>query len=828
MGDQAMLRVAIDIRPLQFEAYRNRGIGRFLGSILSALQQIESEMQFLLVYSPAYSLPSILPRSNFRLLPLVLPFHVSEMPYTTPHADPDLEFQFDSAMESFLIEHKVDLFHNTYPFGWEFFVSRRLHTVRYVVTVLDIIPLIYKQEYLDPLGYNLKMSFADRLGTIVYAQRVQTISRASAHDLIKFTGIPFDKIDVVYPGVHQDFCPLDPKDLRAELHRVGVRGQYIFSVLGFHHTKNLKRTIQSFARLPKYVRDAFRFVILCPLSPDQRRLVESWLVSWGLTEQVLLLQGVSQRTLVALYGGASAVLHTTLYEGFGLPALEALACGAPLVASDIPVLHEVADNAALYVDPTDPDAIAAGVLRILEDSQLQNQLRAEGFRRARLFTWEAAARALLHSYQIALSMPMLKDAKRPSIMVNASANGRRLCIAFWSPLNPKQTGISDYSESLISALQKYADVDCYVEGYQPSNRPLADVVPIYDARAYSQVAARRHYDINLYQIGNNALHVYIYQQAMQIPGIVTLHDVVLYYLIYHALVRSGCTKAFWDEVAYSEGTAVAEQVRLDYLRGRTHDYELALNRRLIERSLGVIVHSEWAAQRIAHIATGPVQVIPMGCMLFPPDGGRFAQIGRAFLGWPMDALIIGVFGIMHRVKRLETVVRVYRRLRERFPNIALVLMGPVDPTVWPLISELRQNPARSLEEGIYLYPRRVPIELMLVSMLSVDIGVNLRNPTAGETSATLHTMLGMGKPVIVSDIGAYREYPNLCCPKIPTDENEESALYTTLLEFIGSPTALQRASDCAWAYSKSNTWDQTAQRYLSFVETVLSAVRSQK
>jgi glycosyltransferase involved in cell wall biosynthesis len=198
-------------------------------------------------------------------------------------------------------------------------------------------------------------------------------------------------------------------------------------------------------------------------------------------------------------------------------------------------------------------------------------------------------------------------------------------------------------------------------------------------------------------------------------------------------------------------------------------------------------------------------------------------VARSLLSWPLDGLVFGVFGIMHRVKRVETVVRVYRRLRQQFPHIALVLMGPVDPTAWPLINDLQQNPQIAETEGIHLYPAYASPEMMLTAMLAVDVGVNLRNPTAGETSATLNMMLGMGKPVIVSDIGTYREYPDLCCPKIPTDDTEEHVLDETLLRFVTSPIALHQASAGAWAYSEPNSWDRSAQRYLEFAETVMSS-----
>ena len=195
---------------------------------------------------------------------------MQELPATTPHTAPDLEFQFDSALEAFLLQHRVDLFHQIYPFAWEFYAPCRLRKVRSVATILDVIPLLYKQEYLDPMGQALKESFADRLGVAVYAQRVQTISAASARDIARFTGIPEAHLDIVYPGVSRDFQPLDRQQVAEELRQLKLTRPFIFSLLGFHHSKNLRRTISAFARLPQAVRDSHQLVILSRLSPGSK------------------------------------------------------------------------------------------------------------------------------------------------------------------------------------------------------------------------------------------------------------------------------------------------------------------------------------------------------------------------------------------------------------------------------------------------------------------------------------------------------------------------------------------------------------------------------
>ncbi|MBN1875285.1 MAG: glycosyltransferase family 4 protein, partial [Anaerolineae bacterium] len=388
------MRIGIDARPLQLEAYRNRGIGIHLRGWIQAAQNLGAEHAFVLLFDPALANPSLtLSSPSWQLQPLSLPFSPPHTSSLELHLDSEAEFVFDSALEAFLLENKFDLFHATYTFMWEAFVPRRLYNIRWVATFYDLIPLIFKNDYLDPLGECGRRSFAQRLGAGVYAQRIQTISQASKADLVRHH-LAADKIDVIYGGVESSFAPLDSSQTQALLTALNIREPYIFSVSGFHHTKNLRRLCEAYALLPADLRAAYRLVVRCPLGPANLVTVQGWLQELGIAERVSLLAPVTQAQLVGLYNGAALVVHPTLYEGLGLPVVEALQCGAPVVTSSTSSLPEVGGEAAEYVDPSDASSIAQGMARVLTDAALRAQRREVGLRHALRFTWQKTAQAV--------------------------------------------------------------------------------------------------------------------------------------------------------------------------------------------------------------------------------------------------------------------------------------------------------------------------------------------------------------------------------------------------------------------------------------------------
>jgi glycosyltransferase involved in cell wall biosynthesis len=636
--------------------------------------------------------------------------------------------------------------------------------------------------------------------------------------VIKFTGVAPEKIDVVYGGVDESFLPLPKGEVERTISNLGISAPYIFGVSGFHHTKNLRRLLEAYSLLPETLRQQFHLVVLCPLSHQAREIVHGWLANLEIQDRVTFLQGVRQQQMVALYNGATVVVHPTLYEGLGLPILEAMRCGTPVVASNAASMPEIAGEAARLVDPYDPEDIARGMAQVLASPTLQTELRERGFQQAASFTWERTAVTVLESFVKAAETAQTRP---PVASVNSFS--RRFKISFWSPLNPRPSGVSDYSELLLAELGKCADVHLFLDGYQPSNLALFDLFPTFDSRAFPYISHRHSYDIILYQVGNNPLHRYMYRPILDWPGIVTFHDVCIYHFIHAVLALGGNPEEFWQEVAYSEGPEVVKKARVDYLKGTLDDYLLLLNKRLVTASRGVITHSEWAAKQLQkHNGTPPIRVIPHGMLFLEDEGMRFGRLVRQLLGLPEKGFVFGVFGNLHRVKRLPVVLRAFARVHKEYPETGLFIMGRVDPSAIGDIDPLQQDPQAARAQGIHLYLAYASYELMLMAMQAVNVAINLRYPTAGETSGSLSTLLGFGKPTIVSAVGSFTEYPDDCCPKIPIDDNEEDTLFRHMLGVVKDESHYRRAVRCAYEYSRNRTWSHCAQGYLDFIEEVLS------
>jgi glycosyltransferase involved in cell wall biosynthesis len=202
------------------------------------------------------------------------------------------------------------------------------------------------------------------------------VSEATRADLLRFYRLPADRVVVIHHGVETAFFELDRKPIES----------YVLCVSTLHPHKNLERLIRVYARRSRDYR-----LVLAGMRGFHTRTLEALIEQLGLTGSVQLTGWLPREELYRLYQRALAFVYPSTFEGFGMPVLEALASGIPVACSDIPVLREVAGEAALFFDPLDEDAIDASLARIVSDAALRSQLAAAGRERARPFAWERAA-----------------------------------------------------------------------------------------------------------------------------------------------------------------------------------------------------------------------------------------------------------------------------------------------------------------------------------------------------------------------------------------------------------------------------------------------------
>jgi glycosyltransferase involved in cell wall biosynthesis len=293
--------------------------------------------------------------------------------------------------------HRLDLIHDPTGLTPFLFGSGR---ARLVVTVHDVFAWSIP-GYSSSLDAWIYRHWLPRL-LPVRARAVITVSHCSKREIGKYLHIEPEQVSVIYEGTTPGCIPLPQPDVQKLIsQRYQIEFPYVLFVGSLTRRKNIEGALQAFARLsPQHPQ--LRFVLVGPRA-WQKTPVEVTVKSLAIQDKILLTGPVPDSDLPYLYNGARMFLFPSLYEGFGLPPLEAMACGTPVVTSNASSLPEVVGDAAVLVDPYDVDAIAEAMRRILSDPTLAEDLRQRGLQRARQFTWEQTALQTLQVYQQVLA-----------------------------------------------------------------------------------------------------------------------------------------------------------------------------------------------------------------------------------------------------------------------------------------------------------------------------------------------------------------------------------------------------------------------------------------
>jgi glycosyltransferase involved in cell wall biosynthesis len=380
------MQIGIDASRIAVAA--RTGTEHYTYELLAALARHDRRNCYTLYCNQA---PAVLPplSANFRLRRI--PF-----PRLWTHARLSAELLLSAPDTLFVPAHVL-------PLGAP--LPRRMRTV---VTIHDLGYLHFPAAHAPAHRLYLRVS---TLWSARAATRLIAVSGATRDDLVRFAGARPDKITIVHHGLSERFRPAaDPEVVKQAQERYRIRAPYFLYIGTVQPRKNLERLIEAFARL-REIRD-WRLEIdgqvdnlQSPISNLNLVIAgkRGWLTEaierraaeLGVADRVVFTGYVADEDVPALLGGALAFVFPSLYEGFGMPILEAMACGAPVLASNTSSLPEVAGDAALLVDPTDTGAIAAGMARLAADAGLRGEMRARGLARAAHFTWDRCAEETL-------------------------------------------------------------------------------------------------------------------------------------------------------------------------------------------------------------------------------------------------------------------------------------------------------------------------------------------------------------------------------------------------------------------------------------------------
>lgn len=377
-----MLRIGINAL---FLRKIDTGIGRVTKSLLYELAKIDDQNVYIL-YTDS-RIPLRLP-ANFRPKILSASFYRRE----------DLIKQ--TFWERITIareaeKDQLDIFFSPYN------SATRFKSVPHIVLLHDVIWKVLADTYL--YNFRRKIYAQQTFEAVRAARSVLTVSEFSRKEIHKHLGIGLDKIKVMGAGVSSAFKPLEKNDRKTiqVLKKYRIDRPYLFYIGGFETRKNVSLLLGAFSKIVRHYQNNLRNRILViggdtpgnshPLIEDVKRISQSL----GITQNVKFVGKLSDEELVSFYNGADFFVFPSLYEGFGLTVLEAMACGIPIIASGIAAIKEVAGDTVHYFHPEREDELVQAINRFLTDQVLREEMRVRALNRSRAFSWIKPAEILL-------------------------------------------------------------------------------------------------------------------------------------------------------------------------------------------------------------------------------------------------------------------------------------------------------------------------------------------------------------------------------------------------------------------------------------------------
>lgn len=364
------MRIGIDARLVY---YHQAGIGQYILRLTQALAQIDRDDDFIL-FTSRKDKTHIVDQSNFKRQKLWTPSHHRFEPW---------------ALSLELSPFALDVLHSPD------FIPPAHARCPSVITVHDLAFLLYPRFLTrESARYYGQVDVAARR-----ADHIIAVSDSTKRDTVRLLGVPEEKISVIYEAAHPLFTPITSDEPLTRVRaRYDLPSDFILFVSTVEPRKNLPTLLRAFRRL----RDHYKLETTLAIAGQRGWLVEevdAVVAELKLGEAVRFLGGVPNEELVYLYNAAKLFVLPSFYEGFGLPPLEAMACGTPVIVSNVSSLPEVVGDAGILIAPEDVEGLTVAMWRVLTDENLRRELRAKGLERAQTFSWERAARETLSVYQ---------------------------------------------------------------------------------------------------------------------------------------------------------------------------------------------------------------------------------------------------------------------------------------------------------------------------------------------------------------------------------------------------------------------------------------------
>lgn len=748
------MRIVIDMQGAQTES-RFRGIGRYTLSFAQGIVRNRGEHEVFLALNGLFphtiegireAFQGLLPQENIRVWHA--PGPVQEIDPANAHRRQDAEL----VREAFLASLNPDIIHVTSLFeGYidDAVTSVGLFDTRVPVTVslYDLIPLLNPDHYLKP-NPDYERYYLRKVEHLRRARGLLAISAFAREETLEALEIAPAQVVNVSTAIDDHFqpCQVSPDDTEALKAKFGLERPFVLYTGGADERKNLPRLIQAFARLDSGLRDTHQLLFAGKMSEGDRCNLTQAAQKAGLREDELRFTNyVTELELVQLYNLCELFVFPSWHEGFGLPALEAMACGAPVIAANTSSLPEVIGLDTALFDPLDVKAITAKMTEALGNEEFLKAQRIHALQQARQFSWTQTAQRAIQTFEQIVGVV---EQPRESHL----RRGIKPTLAFVSPLPPERTGIADYSAELLPALAEYYDITLilmqpkYDEAWAKTGFAVRDAQWLLDNAA--------HVDRVIYQVGNSPYHDHMMTLMSHVPGVVVLHDFYMSGLVswreQHGGYAHDWSKALYASHGYKAVLECAQDPEAAKLK-------YPVNLHVLQSAQGLIVHSDYSRQLARRWYDGydPAnwQVIPL---LREPAGECDKSLARAHLGLADDDLVVCSFGFLDSSKLNHQLLDAwFASALAQDKRCKLIFVGDNHGGAYgeQLLEQIRRS-GHGDAVTITGYTSRETFQHYLQA---ADIAVQLRTASRGETSAAVLDCMNYGLPLVVNANGSMAE-----------------------------------------------------------------------
>jgi glycosyltransferase involved in cell wall biosynthesis len=798
------MHILIDLQALQTESSGTRGIGRYSRALIEGIMRNAPDDKITLLLSGVVGKRNgQLRRALTRLRPDI---DIQMWTAATPTSFLSGNLRRQAAEEIYKtmiakIAPDVVLIPSLFE-GLDEDVSVTLGTVPTAVVLYDLIPLVFSDIYLE--NADVWAWYHEKVAELKQADLLLAISDFSALDGQKYLNVPEDRIVSIGTDADEIFHaqPVDPSEWATLSSELGLTRPFLMYTGGIDHLKNISGLIQAFASLPREVYETHQLAIVCRVHDKEKKNLINEARAAGLPDGVVVFTGcVSDQVLVTLYNSCKAFVFPSWYEGFGLPVLEAMRCGAPVIGSNASSIPEVIGNEDALFDPHSTSEMAQMIERVLTDDGFRRSLREHAVAHARNFSWDKTAIGALTAMRALVdSTPKPKPSTTPT----------KPRLAFVSPLPPERSGISFYSVDLLPFLAKYYDIDLIVRqadielGAQSGQFPVRDVA-WFETNATS-------FDRILYQFGNSDFHSHMFELLDKFPGTVVLHDFFMSDIQHH-MDSVEFVKALSEDSGYISV--------LDCI-GPEGDYGKAIqlwptNGRVLRAAEGVIIHSQHAcdlAQKyIGATAAAADKLTEIPLLRVPVEIAPDARSqARELLGISPETLLICSFGYPTPNKCVVELVDGFEHSETaKNPNAQLVFVG--DGKFW---SDPRIV-GSAIKDQVTV-TGWTSDEVYQAYLAAADIAVQLRSRSRGESPAAVLDVQNYGVAAIVNAHGSLADLPEGSVLKIP-DVFSDADLAAAIDQLAQDPELRNRIGSTARdIITTKHAPDACAEQYRDAIE----------